>query len=128
MKKIILTLICFSLVLTCLTFSAAEITLAAAKDSAKDYHLVQTQMLDSDPAGGTPLTVYVLLFPDDTRPQVFKTFDSKEMEACLGALPRGSVVHCDANGFLPRVQPAQLETLKALCQKKGVDLIESSIN
>jgi len=75
MKNIVLTLICFSLVLTCLTFSAAEITLAAAKDSAKDYHLVQTQMLDSDPAGGTPLTVYVLLFPDDTRPnrpQVFK--------------------------------------------------------
>ena len=46
MKKIILTLICFSLVLACLTFTAAEITLAAAKDSAKDYHLVQTQMLD----------------------------------------------------------------------------------
>ena len=34
MKKIILTLICFSLVLACLTFSAAEITFAAAKDSA----------------------------------------------------------------------------------------------
>jgi len=128
MKNIILTLICFSLVLACLTFSAAEITLAAAKDSAKDYHLVQTQMLDSDPAGGTPLTVYVLLFPDDTRPQVFKTFDSKEMEAWLRALPRGSVVHYDANGFLPRVQPAQLETLKALCQKKGVDFIESAVN
>ena len=128
MKKIILTLICFSLVLACLTFTAAEITLAAAKDSAKDYHLVQTQMLDSDPAGGTPLTVYVLLFPDDTRPEVFKTFDSKEMEAWLGALPRGSVVHYDANGFLPRVLPAKLEALKASCQKKGVSFIESPVN
>ena len=90
--------------------------------------MVQTQMLDSDPAGGTPLTVYVLLFPDDTRPEVFKTFDSKEMEAWLIGKPRGSVVHYDANGFLPRVQPAQLETLKALCQKKGVDFIESAVN
>src|SRR5881394_1153208 len=60
-----------------------ETQLTAAVYWAKDYHLVETQMLDSDPAGGTPLTVYVLLFPDDTRPEVFKTFDSKEMEAWL---------------------------------------------
>jgi hypothetical protein len=85
-------------------------------------------MLDSDPAAGTPLTVYVLHFPDDTRPKVFKTFDSKEMEAWLIGLPRGSVVHYDANGFLPPVLPAKLEALKASCQKKGVDFIESAVN
>ena len=68
-----------------------EAQLTVAVDWAKDYRLVETQMLDSDPAGGRPLTVYVLLFPDDTRPQVFKTFDSKEMEAWLIGLPRGSV-------------------------------------
>lgn len=105
-----------------------EAPLTAAVAWAKDYHLVETQMLDSDPAGGTPLTVYVLLFPDDTRPQVFKTFDSKEMEAWLIGLSRGSVVHYDANGFLPRVLPAKLEALKASCQKKGVDFIESAVN
>src|SRR6266699_1873157 len=105
-----------------------EAPLTAAVASAKDYHLVESQMLDSDPAGGTPLTVYVLLFPDDTRPQVFKTFDSKEMEAWLIGKPRGSVVHYDANGFLPRVLPAKLEALKASCQKKGVSFIESPVN
>jgi len=105
-----------------------EAQLTAAVAWAKDYHLVETQMLDSDPAGGTPLTVYVLLFPDDTRPQVFKTFDSKEMEAWLIGKPRGSVVHYDANGFLPRVLPAKLEALKASCQKKGVSFIESPVN
>ncbi len=102
--------------------------LLAAVAWAKDYHLVESQMLDSDPAGGTPLTVYVLLFPNDTRPQVFKTFDSKEMEAWLIGLPRGSVVHYDANGFLPPVLPAKLEALKASCQKKGVSFIESPVN
>ena len=105
-----------------------EAPLAAAVAWAKDYHLVETQMLDSDPAGGTPLTVYVLLFPDDTRPQVFKTFDSKEMEAWLTGIPRGSVVHYDAKGFLPRVLRAKLESLKASCQKNGVDFIESAVN
>ena len=107
-------------------FIEAQPTAAVAW--AKDYHLVETQMLDSDPAGGTPLTVYVLLFPDDTRPEVFKTFDSKEMEAWLIGKPRGSVVHYDANGFLPRVLPAKLEALKASCQKKGVSFIESPVN
>ncbi len=105
-----------------------EAQLTAAVAWAKDYHLVESQMLDSDPAGGTPLTVYVLLFPNDTRPQVFKTFDSKEMEAWLIGKPRGSVVHYDANGFLPRVLPAKLEALKASCQKKGVSFIESPVN
>jgi len=105
-----------------------EAQLTAAVAWAKDYHLVESQMLDSDPAGGTPLTVYVLLFPNDTRPQVFKTFDSKEMEAWLIGKPRGSVVHYDADGFLPRVLPAKLEALKASCQKKGVSFIESPVN
>ena len=108
-----------------------EAPLTAAVDWARDYHLVEIRMWDSDPAGGTPLTVYALLFPDDTRPnrpQVFKTFDSKEMEAWLIGKPRGSVVHYDANGFLPRVLPAKLEALKASCQKKGVSFIESPVN
>jgi hypothetical protein len=121
MKKAILTFVCFSFVLGCLTLSAA-------RDSAKEPHLVQTQMLDSDPAGRTPLTVYVLLTPDNTRPQVFKTFDSKEMEARLSTLPRGSVVHYDANGFLPRVEGALIEALRSYCQNKGVGFVESNVN
>jgi hypothetical protein len=79
MKKIILILCCLTL------------TIAAGR--AKDYHLVQTQMLDSEVVDGRPLTVYVLVMPDETRPQVFKTFDSKEMETLLSSLPNDSVVH-----------------------------------
>jgi hypothetical protein len=120
MKKTILTVVCLSVVLACLPLNAA-------RDSAKDYHLVQTQMLDSDPGGGAPLTVYVLLMPDNTRPQVFKTFASKEMEARLSGLPQGSVVHYDVNGFLPRLERALVETLKTCCQKKGVGFIETAV-
>ena len=80
-------------------------------------------MLDSERTNGSPLTVYVLLMPDHTRPKVFKTFDSKEMKAWMGALPSGSVVHYDANAFLPRVTPTQLEALKAVCQKKAVSFV-----
>ena len=53
---------------------------------------------------------------------------TQEMEAWLIGLPRGSVVHYDANGFLPPVLPAKLEALKASCQKKGVSFIESPVN
>jgi hypothetical protein len=114
MKKIILILCC--------------LTLTIAAGWAKDYHLVQTQMLDSGLVGKTPLTVYVLVMPDETRPQVFKTFDSTEMEAWLSSLPHATVVHYDANGFLPRVESAKLEALKTCCQKKGVSLVESNVN
>jgi hypothetical protein len=114
MKKIILILCC--------------LTLTAAVGWAKDYHLVQTQMLDSGPVGKTPLTVYVLVMPDETRPQVFKTFDSTEMEAWLSGLSRGSIVHYDANGFLPPVLPAQVQALTDCCQKKGISFIESPVN
>ena len=101
------------------------LALTAAIASAQDYHLVQTQMLDSERTNGRPLTVYVLLMPDNTQPKVFKTFDSKEMKAWIGALPAGSVVHYDANAFLPPVTPTQLEALKAVCRKKGVIFVES---
>jgi hypothetical protein len=114
MKKIILVLCC--------------LTLTIAAGWAKNYHLVQTQMLDSEVVDGRPLTVYVLVMPDETRPQVFKTFDSKDMEAWLSSLPHDSVVHYDANGFLPRVESAKLEALKTSCQKKGVSLVESTVN
>jgi len=77
-------------------------------------------MLDSDVTNGRPLTVYVLVMPDDTRPQVFKTFGSKEMEARIGSLGAGSVVYYDANSFLLRVQSGEFEKLKAAGEEKGV--------
>ena len=109
MKNIILALVC--------------LTLTATAGWAKDYHLVQTQMLDSEIVDRRPLTVYVFVMPDQTRPQVFKTFDSKEMKAWLSGLPHDSVVYYDANGFLPRVESVKLEALKTCCQKKGISLI-----
>jgi len=118
MKKMFLSVGGFALVLACFA-------LGAAKESSKDYHLVQTQMLDGPSDGKNPPTVYVLLFPDNTRPQVFQSFDSQQMEAWLRGLPRGSVVRYDANAFLPRVPTVQLETLKSVCRKKDVSLLES---
>ncbi len=121
MKTMLLSVAGFSLVLACLT-------LGAGKESPKNYHLVQTQMLDGASDGKNPPTVYVLLFPDNTRPKVFQRFDSQPMEVWLSNLPRGSIVHYDANGFLARVPSAQLEALKACCQKKGVAFAESVVN
>src|SRR5689334_17237072 len=82
------------LLVACLTLALACTALDAAKESPKDYHLVQTQMLDGPSDGKRPPTVYVLIFPDNTRPKVFQKFDSQQMESWLGGLPRGSVVVC----------------------------------
>jgi hypothetical protein len=104
--------------------------LTTALALAADYHLVQTQILDDGSAGKNPPTVFVLLMPDGTRPEVFQTFDSSQMEARLGSLPRGSIVDYDANGSLEiseSVSSAQFESLKAYCQKHGVSLGESPV-
>jgi hypothetical protein len=72
MKTIILILLC--------------LTLTSAAGLAKDYHLVQTYIVDSgapSPGAGKQ-AVYVLVPPDNSsRAVVFQTFDSKEMEAWL---------------------------------------------
>jgi len=97
----------------------------------KDYHLVQTYIVDSGaaPVGAGKQAVYVFVPPDNSsRAVVFQTFDSKDMEAWLSGLPRGSIVHYDGNGFMPRVPSAQLDALKTACQKKGVSFIESMVN
>jgi hypothetical protein len=113
MKKIILILCC--------------LTLTAAVGWAKDYHLVQTYIADDDVATNTvALAVYVLVPPDtSSRAIVFKTFDTKKMEAWLSGLPRDSVVRYDANGFMSPVESAKLEALKTCCEKKGVSFIPS---
>jgi len=85
-------------------------------------------MLDSGPDGKDPLTVYVLLYPDDTRPKVFQKFASSEMVSWVSDLPRGSDVQYAANGFLASVPRAQVDTLKARCEKKGVTFTESNVN
>jgi hypothetical protein len=116
MKKIILIL-CF-------------FTLTAAVGWAKDYHLVQTYIADDDlGTNKQALAVYVLVPPDNSsRAIVFKTFDTKMMEAWLSGLPRDSVVHYDANGFMPPVEPAKLEALKTCCEKKGIGFVVSNVN
>jgi hypothetical protein len=97
---------------------------------AADYHLVQTRILDGGSAGKNPPTVFVLVTPNGTLPEVFQTFDSSQMEARLGSLPRGSIVDYDTDGSLEiseMVSSAQLESLKAYCQKHGVSLGESPV-
>jgi len=120
MKKITLILFC--------------LTLTTAFAWAADYHLVQTFMVDSVvPPGVTPakagLTVYVLVPPDkSSRAVVFKTFDSKTMEARLSELPRGSIVHYEPDPRGPQVPSAELEALKTCCAKKGIGLSVSNTN
>jgi hypothetical protein len=116
MKKIILILCC--------------LTLTAAVGWAADYHLVQTYIVDSDATTNrVARAVYVLIPPDtSTRAVVFKTFDSKEMEARLSSLPHDSAIHYDADGFMPPVESAKLETLKTCCQKKGISFIQSGVD
>src|SRR6267143_1411138 len=105
MKKIILTLVCFSLVLVCLKLSAA-------KEDAKDYHLVQSQIGDEIPLHGPvdSATVYVLVCPDQ-RLYVFRAFHSHPMEEIIKHFPRGSVLHYDGNALAARPPQAQILAL-----------------
>ena len=116
MKEIILILCC--------------LTLPAAVGLAADYHLVQTYIVDADATTSrVARAVYVLVTPDNsTRAVVFKTFDSKEMEAWLSGLPHDSIVHYDADGFMPSAESAKLEALKTSCEKKGIGFIASNVN
>jgi hypothetical protein len=117
-----------------LTLSFLCLTLTTAFAWAADYHLVQTFIVDSVvPAGviadKAGLTVYVLVPPDkSSRAVVFKTFDSKTIEARLSDLPRGSMVHYEPDPRGPQVPSAQLEALKTCCAKKGIGLSVSNTN
>ena len=116
MKKIILTLVCFSLVLVWFKLSAAT-------DAAKDYHLVQSQIADEVPLKGPveSATVYVLVCPGQ-RVYVFRAFQSHRMEEIIKHFPRGSVLHYDGNALAkPPTQP-QLAALTAFCKSTGISL------
>jgi hypothetical protein len=122
MKKTIFTLSCLSLVLVCLT-------VGAGKDSAKDYHLVQSQIADEVPTHGPvdSATVYVLVCPDK-RLYVFRAFHSKPMEEIIKHFPSGSVLHYDGNALAARPPQAQMEALMAFCKSKSITFITSPTN
>ena len=122
MKKIILTLVCFSFVLVCLKLSAA-------KDSDKDYHLVQSNIEDEIPLHGPvgSTTVYVLVCPDQ-RLHVFRAFHSHPMEEIIKHFPRGSVLHYDGSAVLTMPPQAQIQTLMDFCKTNGISFILSPIN
>ena len=124
MKKITLTLVGLSLVLVCLKLSAA-----AAKDSAKDYHLVQSQIADEVPLRGPvdSATFYVLVCPDQ-RLYVFRAFHSHPMEETLKDFPRGSVLHYDGNALAAPPQQAQMQALMDFCKTKGISFILTPTN
>ncbi len=116
MKKSILTLVCLSLALVWLKLSAAT-------DSAKDYHLVQSQVADEVPLRGPveSATVYVLVCPD-LRLYVFRAFQSHPMEEIIKHFPRGSVLHYDGNALAKPQTQAQIEALTAFCKSTGISL------
>ena len=123
MKKIILTLVCFSLVLVCLKLGAA------AKDSVKEYHLVQSQIGDEVPLRGPvdSATVYVLVCPDQ-RLYVFRAFYSHRMEEIIKHFTRGSVLHYDGNALATPPPEAQMQALTAFCRSKGIDVVLTPTN
>jgi hypothetical protein len=112
-----------------ITFILLCLALNTAVVRAEEHHLVQTQIQDAS-APGVPvesLTVYVLVSPDH-RPQVFKTFNSTQMEAAIGNLPRGSVLHYDANAMIKSPPNSQLQALIANCKKRDISLMLSPTN
>ena len=129
LDRIAHTMKTITLILCCLA-----LTTAAA--SAKDYHLVTTQLRGA-PASGSPAqfpVVYVLLAPDRTgqlNPLVYQTFDSRDMELDIGVLTRsgiiapGSVLHFDPKPDLERPTEAQIQSLKDYCKKLGITLVVS---
>jgi len=122
MKKILFTVGCFALLLVCLKLSAA-------KDSAMDYHLVQTQIGDEillhSPVDSA--TVYVLVCPDQ-RLYVFRAFHSHPMEEFIKHFPRGSVSHYDGNALLTTPPQAQIQALTDFCKTNGIRLILTPTN
>src|SRR4051812_780792 len=124
MKKVILTLVCFSLVFVCLKLGAG-----AATDSAKEYHLVQSQIGDEVPLHGPvdSATVYVLVCPDQ-RLYVFRACHSHRMEEIIKNFPRGSILHYDGSALAERPPEAQMQALTAFCKSKGIDVILTPTN
>ena len=122
MKRIIFTLVCFSI-------AFAGLKLAAAKDPPKDYHLVQSQIGDEIPLHGPvdSATVYVLVCPDE-RLYVFRAFHSHPMEEIIKHFPRGSVLHYDGNALETQPAEAQIQVLAAFCKSKGIDLVLTPTN
>ena len=124
MRKVIITLACFSLVLVCLKLRAG-----AAKDSPKHYHLVQSQIGDEVPLRGPveSATVYVLVCADQ-RLYVFRAFHSHRMEEVIKHFPRGSVLHYDGNALAAPPSEAQRRALTSFCKSKGIDLVFTPTN
>jgi hypothetical protein len=122
MKRIILTLFCFSFVLL-------SLKLSAAKDSAKDYHLVQSQISDEVPSRGPvgSATVYVLVCPDQ-RLYVFRAFHSHPMEEIIKHFPRESVLHYDGNALTAPPTQSQIVALTDFCKTKDISLILTPTN
>jgi hypothetical protein len=122
MQKVVLALVCFLVVF-------AGLRLAAAEDSPKEYHLVQSQIGDEVPLHGPvdSATVYVLVCPDQ-RLYVFRAFHSHPMEEIIKHFPRGSVLHYDGNALATRPPEAQMQALTTFCKSKGIDLVLTLTN
>lgn len=122
MKHTVYTLVCISLALVRLAMGAGE-------DSAKDYHLVQSQIADEVPTRGPvdSATVYVLVCPDQ-RVYVFRAFHSQRMEEVIKHFPRGSVLHYDGNALATPPQETQTKALADFCKSKGIELVFTPTN
>jgi hypothetical protein len=100
------------------------ISLATIACSASDYYLIQSQVQDEVPMHGPvdKATIYVLLQPD-RRVDVFRAFDSHQMEEIVKHFPRGSVLHYVGSGLIPEgPKSAEIDKLMAFCKSKGITL------
>jgi hypothetical protein len=111
------------------------ITLTTAAASAKDYHLMTTQLRGA-PASCTPAkfpVVYVLLFSNENGfpvPLVYTKFDSEDMRLDLRNLvghgiALGSVLHFDPQPDLEFPTSAQIQSLTDYCKTLGITLVVS---
>jgi hypothetical protein len=116
-----------------ITFVLLCLSLAIAVASAKDAHLIESQMLYNDAQGHVAYSiVYVLVPPNGQSPIVFKTFDSDVMEHTIGDVVRNGVLYYDASpihsggDILPT--NAQIQSLQAYCKKSGIGFVISPTN
>jgi hypothetical protein len=100
------------------------VSLATIACRASDYYLIQSQVQDEVPMHGPvdKATIYVLLQPD-RRVDVFRAFDSHQMEEIVKYFPRGSVLHYVGSGLIPGgPKSVEIDILMAFCKSKGITL------
>jgi hypothetical protein len=109
------------------------LSLTTAIASAKDFHLVETQVSNTNSQGHLVYSwVYVLIAPDGTKQSTFTTFEPKTMGQTIVKIVRKGILYYDAspihNGGDILPTNAQIQSLQDYCKTNGIDLILTPTN